>query len=241
MGKSDFSSARHFGGNLDYGSFDRQLQRDKCRLCDLCVVLCTQLHDEFLTYLAAPARCMVLFSAKEVHVGWCHLRSPMHSPSRSLVPAPCSSSGSQWLFYSLWSFCKKPLCTHLLLTICSISIPRVWLRFVVLPLPAPGCQLALVFRTVRTCYDFLCNLLEILLINYGKPSSGGSIDHGAGPPGVHQIGGPNFGQVWTAWLGWVWGSWHPGIRCQNARAGCFVCPYEPTMPKARFIHSSSFA
>ena len=23
--------------------------------------------------------------------------------------------------------------------------------------------------------------------------------------------------------------------------GCFVCPYEPTMPKARFIYSSSFA
>ena len=30
-------------------------------------------------------------------------------------------------------------------------------------------------------------------------------------------------------------------RCQNARASCFVCPHEPTMPKAQFIHSGSFA
>ena len=30
-------------------------------------------------------------------------------------------------------------------------------------------------------------------------------------------------------------------RCQNAQASCFVCPYNPTMPKARFIHSGSFA
>ena len=66
-----------------------------------------------------------------------------------------------------------------------------------LPLPTPGCQLALVSRTVRTCFGILCDLLEILLINYGKPSSGGSIDRGAGPPGVHQIGGPNLGQVCT--------------------------------------------
>ena len=45
-GKSNFSSARYFGGNLDYGSFDRQLQRDKCRSYDLCVILCTLLHDK---------------------------------------------------------------------------------------------------------------------------------------------------------------------------------------------------
>ena len=45
---------------------------------------------------------------------------------------------------------------------------------------------------------FFCNLLEIILINYGKPSSGGSIDRGSGPPGVHQIGGPNFGKIRTA-------------------------------------------
>ena len=61
------------------------------------------------------------------------------------------------------------------------------------------------------CFDILCNLLEILLINYGKPSSSGSIDRGAGPPGVHQIGGPNFGQVCTAQLGRVWGNWDPGL------------------------------
>ena len=74
-------SARYFGGNLDYGSFDGQLQRDKCRSYDLCVILCTQLHDEFFTYLAASARCMAPFFAKGVHSGLCYLRSPVHSPS----------------------------------------------------------------------------------------------------------------------------------------------------------------
>ena len=33
----------------------------------------------------------------------------------------------------------------------------------------------------------------------------------------------------------------PAFDAKNAQAGCFVCPYEPTMPKARFIHSGSFA
>ena len=71
MGKSDFRAPRHFGGNLDYGLFDRQLQRDKCQSCGLHVILCTQLRDELFTHLAASTRCMVLFSAKEVHVSWC--------------------------------------------------------------------------------------------------------------------------------------------------------------------------
>ena len=31
------------------------------------------------------------------------------------------------------------------------------------------------------------NYFEILLINYGKPSSSGSINSGSSPPGVHQI------------------------------------------------------
>ena len=60
--------SRCCGGNLDYGSFDRQLQRHKCRSNGLHVILCTQLHDEFFMHLAASAWCMVLFSAKGVHV-----------------------------------------------------------------------------------------------------------------------------------------------------------------------------
>ena len=135
---------------------------------------------------------MAPFFAKGMHSGLCHLRSPMHSPSCSWVPAPCSSSGSQWHFYSLWSFCKKPPGTHLLPTICSISIPRVWLRFVVPPLPTPGCQLALVFRTAQTCFGILSNLFEISPVNHGKSNSGGPVNSGSSPPGVHQTGWTRF-------------------------------------------------
>ena len=59
------------------------------------------LHDEFSMHLAASAQCMVLFSAKEVHVSWCHPGSLMHSPSCSLVPAPCSGNGSRGHPHSL--------------------------------------------------------------------------------------------------------------------------------------------
>ena len=56
----------------------------------------------------------------------------------------------------------------------------------------------LFFELFRCVFGILSNLFEILLINYGKLSSGRSIDSGSSPPGVHQIGGPNFGQVCAA-------------------------------------------
>ena len=124
-GKSDFSTARHFGRNLDYGSFDRQLQRDKCRSCDLCVILCTWLHDEFLTYLAAPCSVHGAIFRKGGAFG---LVSPKVSYALTVSFLGACTLQQQRIavaFPFSLIFCKKPLCTHLLPTICSISIPRV--------------------------------------------------------------------------------------------------------------------
>ena len=64
----------------------------------------------------------------------------------------------------------------------------------------------LLFELFGRVFGILSNLFEILLVNYGKLSSGGSVDSGSSPPGVHQIGGPNFGQVCAAW-----GSGYPDL------------------------------
>ena len=56
----------------------------------------------------------------------------------------------------------------------------------------------LLFELFGRVFGILCNLFEILLVNYFKLSSGGSIDSGSSPPRVHQIGGPNFSQVCAA-------------------------------------------
>ena len=56
----------------------------------------------------------------------------------------------------------------------------------------------LLFELFGRVFGILSNLFEILLVNYGKLSSSGSIDSGSSPPGVHQIGGPNLGQVCAA-------------------------------------------
>ena len=47
-------------------------------------------------------------------------------------------------------------------------------------------------------FGILSSLFKILLVNHGKLSSGGSTNSGSSPPRVHQIGGPNFGQVCAA-------------------------------------------
>ena len=93
-----FPSARYFGGNLDYSSFDRQLQRDKCRSYDLCVILCTPLHDEFFTYLATSARCMAPFFANGVHSGLCHLCTYRLVPGCLHFAAVVDHSGIPILF-----------------------------------------------------------------------------------------------------------------------------------------------
>ena len=96
-------------------------------------------------------------------------------------------------------FCKKaalhtPVADYLfdfnsqgLITVCGFNRFRPldvsWLLFLEL------------FRRV---FGILPNLFKIPLVNYGKLSSGGSINSGSSPPGVHQIGGPNFGQVCAA-------------------------------------------
>ena len=56
----------------------------------------------------------------------------------------------------------------------------------------------LLFELFGRVFGILSNLFEIPLVNYGKLSSAGSIDSGSSPPGVHQIGGSNFGQVCAA-------------------------------------------
>ena len=57
----------------------------------------------------------------------------------------------------------------------------------------PGCQLALLFRSVQTCFWLPLGIFEIFIKINGKLCSGTSINGGPGPPRVHQAGGPDFG------------------------------------------------
>ena len=84
------------------------------------VILCTQLHDKFFMHLAASARCMVLFSAKGVHVSWCHPGSLMHLLTHSLVHAPCSGKGSHGASPFPLTFCKDSHSVH---TCCRLFVP----------------------------------------------------------------------------------------------------------------------
>ena len=198
MGKPDSGCPDVVAGNLDYSSFDRQLQRDKCRSNSLHVILCTQLHDEFFMHLVASARCMVLFFAKGMHVSWCHPESLMHSPpcpwclhlavardcGGILIPfdhlqkaAPCTPVADY-----LFDFDSQgPITVRSLNRFQSLDVS--WL---------------LLFELFGHVFGLLCNLFKILLVNYGKLSSGASINSDSSPPGVHQIGGPNFCQVCAA-------------------------------------------
>ena len=150
-------------------------------------------------HLAASARCMVLFSAKRVQVSWCPPGSLMHSPPCSLVPVPCSGKGSQGHPPFPLIFCKKAaLCTPVadyLFDFDSqgLNTVRGFNHF-----PPLDVSWLLLFELFRRVFDILSNLFEIPLVNYGKLSSGGSINSGSSPPGVHQIGGPSFGQVCAA-------------------------------------------
>ena len=64
----------------------------------------------------------------------------------------------------------------------------------------PGRQLALLFRSVQTCFWLSLEIFEICIEINGKPCSGKPINGGSGPPRVHQAGGPDFGQIYTARL-----------------------------------------
>ena len=141
-------------------------------------------------HLAASARCMVLFSAKEVHVSWCHLGSLMHSPSCFLVPAPCSGSGILIPFDLLQKAALYAPVADYLFDFDSQGLITVRSFHRFQPLDVSW---LLLFKLFGRVFGILCNLFEILLRNNGKFSSGGSINSGSSPPGVHQIGGPNFG------------------------------------------------
>ena len=150
-------------------------------------------------HLAASAQCMVLFSAKGVHVSWCHPGSLMHSPPCSLVHAPCSGKRIIWASPFPLIFCKKAaLCTPVadyLFDFDSQGLITVRSSNCFQPLDVSW---LLLFELFGRVFGILSNLFEILLRNYGKLSSGGSINSGSSPPGVHQIGEPNFGQVCAA-------------------------------------------
>ena len=89
-------------------------------------------------HLAASAWCMVLFSAKGVHVSWCHPGSLMHLLSCSLVPAPCSSNGSRGIHILFDLMQKAALCTPVadylfdfdsqgLITVCCLAASSPWM------------------------------------------------------------------------------------------------------------------
>ena len=165
----------------------------------LYVVLCTQLHDKFFMHLAASARCMVLFFRKrgagELVPPWV----PYALATLFLGACTLQWQGITWASPFPLIFCRKAaLCTPVadylfdfnsegLITVrssnCFQPLDISWL---------------LVFELFRCVFGILSNLFEIPIVNYGKLSSGGSIDSGSSPPGVHQIGGPNFGQVCVA-------------------------------------------
>ena len=142
-------------------------------------------------HLVASARCMVLFSAKGVQVSWCHPGSLVHSAPCSLVPAPCSGKGSQGhphTFDLLHESCSVHTCCRYLFDFDSQGLITVRSLNCFQPLDISW---PLLFKLFGHVFGILSNLFEILLVNYGELSSGGSVDSGSSPPGVHQIGGPN--------------------------------------------------